>query len=348
MPNAFVWTGIVYLVLFAALGLVLAIDQSPLTLARMCLWSNAFFLFPVFRAFLFAGGPGVRGYSFPAAWGEALVFLTTYAVSTVHHGCVPDDGTRLAVAADTAWMLLLGGCVALAAALYVAAAWLMRDKATRAHCIVVVLGVLAFAGLVTGFGLMLFWIGQQRMDGCLWLHDPLPDAAYTGPGGTAAALVDVWDSADFVTAFSALLIAVLFLLQLSDTLVMGVFWAMAVLLVVMQLMRRLLPTGTGPTQTDAITAVAVVGGTFLACQLLVCCTYDRRQRSTVLQRYDWLDFWAGLLLGLVAVLLFVLDNTSAVHSLWHALGALALYLSLEALYRRQSLFFVARFPDRQV
>lgn len=312
--------------------------------ARLCQWSNAFFLLPVARALTFASQQPRRGRRaaevvFPAAWGAAGVYFLTFAASTVHHGCLPQQALRSDLAAETLILLWLGVVLVIAVVFATTSQSARRVPDARPGWVAGGLAV-ALAGSVLLLMFGLFAVARGRMDGCLWPHESGSDALAAYNATTAPALARVWDIVDFVTAFSALVMAVLFVLQITDTLALGLFWAFAVLLIVLQLYRSFVPGGPG--QGTIIAVVAVAGALFAACQLVVCCSYPPVLVANLLRRYDVVDLAASLLIGAAAITIFLVDNVPVMHSLWHVLGAAALYFTIESRYGGSWLFFGVR------
>lgn len=351
MLHAQIAAGATCCLAFAALLIAIAATggagASAVAKARLCQWSNAFFLLPVVRALTFTksrgdgdGGGGGGGPAYPAAWGAAGVFFMTFAASVLHHGCLADEQVRDAVAAETVWLLWLGVAVVLATVAVTARHWLATAAAARPAWIAAGLVVAAAASVVV-LALALAAVGRGRMDGCLWPHARTGPAAAAYAADVAPALATVWDVVDFVTAFSALVMAALFLMQVTDTLALGLFWTFAVLLTALQLYRTLLPPGSGGGigQGTIIAVVAAAGGLVAACQLAVCCSYPPALVRRLCRNYDVADVLATALVGAAAITIFLADNVPVMHSVWHVLGATALYFAIESRYRDSWLFF---------
>lgn len=317
-----------------AVAVLVADDATPVPFARICLWTNLFFLWPAIRALWMRNA--APGYTYPAAWAEAGVFAVTFFASVIHHGCDSNATVRDALRFDTLWLLLIGAATMVTAVTVLMATWRRPADWTwqdaRPSWCIGGAAVLAAAALAVGFGMAMAAASAEQLDGCLWPHPPLPDAGYTGT--TAPALAKLWGVVDFVTAFAALVLAAIWLLQLTDTLTLAVFWLLAVLLLALKLMSSYVPGGLG--EAAPMVGVAVAAALFLCCQLVVCCTYPEPVVQQLLARYDGWDLALAAVVSVVAVGLFLFDNTPPVHGAWHALGAAALYLVLESLYRDRS------------
>lgn len=322
-----------YAIFAAILVISLAVSSSSLAHARLSLWTNLFYLWPTVRAlFLPFGVPGATSY--PAAWGEASVFFVTFVASSIHHGCSMNSVIRETLASETYWVLWIGSIVVLFAVAMTTSSWISRvNWTTNSHICILLPTIVAAVASVIGFALLLHQTHKGQLDGCVWLHDS-PDADYEA--NYVPALVSIWDSVDYVTAFSALIVAVLFIVQATGTMTLAVFWPFAVFLLVLRLYAEMLPSG--PSQGNIFGKIILGGVFFFGCQVALCCSYPRYVRTILLQSYDWIDFTASVLVGGTAIVLFVADNNAAVHSIWHALGALALYFAVESLYRKHSLF----------
>ena len=356
---------VVAVVAYAALAVAFAVAFLPggtdTGLARWCLWTNIFFLWPAVRALLFPTAAPTR-VSFPAAWGEAAVFFVTFTVSTFHHGCLNTTAVREAVAAETYWLLFIGALAALVSVIFVGRAWLTsvryecreqestqflhvdehvpppRECQQDAHwrdrawmCLGV--GWMAAFGLVLAGFIVAMVRTPDELDGCAWPHaagDPAYDAT------VVPELVRIWGGVDFVTAISAIAIGVLWLLQTTDTLNLAAFWTFAVALAIVQLYHFAGLVGTG----TVLAVAGVVGGAFLCCQIIVCCSYPAPFVAELWKQYDLIDGVAALLAGGASLFLFFDMNGGIGHGFWHIFGGLFLYFLVESLYRKRSLGFL--------
>lgn len=332
---------VLYILFFLVLVVSLCVWQGNASHARLSLWSNLFYLWPTVRALLLRSGLPAA-YTYPAAWGEATVFFVTFTVSTFHHGCHDNMAIRMKLAAETYWVLWIGVMAALIAVAYTTWRWQRRAKwlASSIAWILVPLMALIVASIVV-LALLLHNVSDKELDGCAWPH-AAGDATYNAVD--VVELVAIWSNVDYVTAFSALIIAILFIMQLTGTMMLALLWLFAVLLLVLRLFSEYLTNG--PTQANIFATLLAGGALFAACQCAVCCSYPADARRVLVARYDWVDFAATMLVGTAAILVFVIDNTPAMHSIWHATGALALYFAVESLYRKHSLF-IGSFSDSQ-
>ena len=350
----FIIAAVAYVVLATSFAIAFLPGDTDEGLVRWCLWTNIFFLWPTVRALLFATATPER-VSFPAAWGEAAIFFVTFTVSTLHHGCLNSTPLRQAVAAETYWLLFLGTIAALLAIARVGYAWLTavrydcrdgvgkfavrtgpdrcpRDANWRDRAWGCLIGawVVAFALIVAAFVVALVRT-PDTLDGCAFPH-AAGDAVYEGT--TAVELARIWGGVDFVTAVSALAIGILWLLQTTDTLNLAMFWVFAVVVTMAQLYRF-----AGLVAESAVlVAAAIVGGAFLLCQCVVCCSYPTPVVGEFWGRYDKVDAVLALLVGAAALFLFFGLNSATGHGWWHVFGGLALYFIVESLYRKRSLF----------
>lgn len=326
-----------------AVGLLAA--DGDLGKERVSQWSNLFFLLPAVRALFFVGDDTPPATLYPGAWAEGIVFFVTFLASTAHHGCFANQGFREALAAESVFILWIGVLVFFWAAYTVAITWVTGapDSFVRLRSIdkkwssetgasLSLAAILAVLVLLAGFLTSMVFASQQRLDGCFWVHGGPGDAEYAST--QAPALASVWDTVDFVTAFSALVVSVLFLFHVQHSVAFGLFWVMAIVILAGKLGQT---SGAGLLSQGGIIAVAAVFGACIAvCQCVVWCTYPPSVRRSFCAEYNWANFAITALAGVSAILLFTLENTPTTHSIWHALGALALYSAVESRYQKVS------------
>jgi len=335
----------------AATGLGLLFADSDLAKERVSQWSNLLFLVPAVRAVFFVSIDTPTSVLYPGAWAEAIVFFVTFFVSTAHHGCFADAALRRGLAVESIVVLFLGAAVFSVATYWAAFLWVgtapkrrVRLKSTdeawsyRARTWLLGSAFLVALAFAASFVASSVLAANGKLDGCLWIHSGPLDSEYED--AQAPALEDVWDVADFVTAFSALVVAVLFLLHVQHSAAFGLFWMFAILILV----GKLGQTSGSPllTQGGIIAIVLVFGFCAVLCQCVVWCTYPDEVRAKYASEYEGRDFGGTVVFGVSAILLFVFDNTRSTHAVWHALGALALYYAIETRYGKVSFFIIER------
>ena len=317
--------------LFAALLLIFALlwlpnggvsDDDAARLRLFLLWTNIFYLWPTLSAVT------------KRAWAEAAVFFVTFFVSTAHHGCHAARADRDPLAVGTLALLLIGGVAlfaALAASLGTLLAQLRRDPADpfwlRRATALLVGGTALLVVIVTVVLAVAINNAPAAIDGCLYAHgtDATSVAHYEERVADLAAL---WQLVDFVTAVAAISIIVIFFLQLRDDAALGVFWALAVTVLVTQLLER----ADLLERASSLAVVLTLTVVFVAARLTVCCAYRAAYRETLLRRYTWLYAVLATALGVGALVLFLEFDSATVHGWWHVLGSVALYVALEALH----------------
>ena len=310
------WIGV------AAVAAILYRPKDDQSLALFSLWTNVFFVWPALRA------------ASLGAFSETIVFALTLVASTFHHGCVNSTSTRHVLAPSTYIVLYLSSVAIIVGIAYFATTTTtVGPRRTRKFAGIVVSAVLIVLSILVLL-IPLSEIGANRLDGCAYPYD---DDDYEGV--TAPRLVDIWATVDFVTAFSALVVVIVYFFQTNRRVELGVFWLFAVIILLCTLLDRahLL------SENVFFGAVAALALVFIVGRFSVwCCVLDEQETRRQWARYRLMDVLAGLLVGASAILVFVEFNANSVHGWWHILAATALYLMVESNYgtvdaRRMSL-----------
>lgn len=314
---------------FAVTTLVIALAtfrvDNAIALARFSLWTNVLFLWPVVRALSLGGA------------SEAVVFVITLVVSAFHHGCAADALVRQSLAVDTYLVVaasLLTSVVA-AASFAVARIRLLATTPARARTDIasrhrsLLYAIVVAVSLVAAVSLSLFSLAvgaaaRGALDGCAY-----PTSAPDYADVIAPRLASLWGVIDYVTAFSAIIVVLVYFCQPRHRYELGAFWLLAVLvLVVGAYVEAAL---VSPTTLFAI--VGAAGFVLVLGRVLACWAMPRDQCGALVRRYRWADALAGAAIGGVAIFIFVDFNNAALHGWWHVAAALALYLIVESLYR---------------
>ena len=283
--------------------------DDPVALAHFSQWTNIFFVWPALRAVDLG------------AFSEAIVFSLTLVVSTLHHGCLPDAALRQAVAIDT-YALLGTALITLVGASAVLAT--RRRPAYRGFAAVAAIAGITLAGIVL-YAVAPSAVGKGTLDGCLYPHEA-GDPAYQPT--VVPRLVDVWSTADFVTAFAALIVVFVYFFQTHPAVELGIFWLFTAIVLAGTLLEHAQLLGDGVFfATVLVVAVVMVTG-----RLLLWCFFDPRERvRAAVERYQCCDVIFGLLLTGVALAIFIGHNEPAFHGWWHVLAAAALFLVMESV-----------------
>lgn len=286
------------------------------------LWTNLLFLLPVGYAL-------IENILF-----IAVVIWMTFAVSTVHHGCLSDsikdaDGysigsrVREEVAPSTFIILLIGIVVALMTGGY--RIWISQGAPSSKHPKhVYQMGFIAYGMTLLVALILVIWgladtlKATPVVDGCLYVYTA------TNPFELARQVSElhrVWAVSDMVTATSAALVVAFYFFQFNLELSAASLWATGILTLILQQLDSYNLITSGSAYAILVYAVAI----------LVLGYIEATSRNWMLfgkhllySRAAWL---AILTIGTAFVLYFC-ANTPGVHGLWHILGGLALTLVL--------------------
>jgi len=270
-----------------------AVGDETLATRVFSVWTNALFVVPLYRALR------------RCAAAEALVLYVTLVVSTLHHGCLFDDGHREAVADAVYLVLGLSSLVALALVIVYA-------RGPARTCIRIGAGLVAIAVAVVVLGLGLA-AAPDTLDGCLYIHS-------AGDTSYVAALVPVWTTVDLVTALAALTVALVFVLRTSRALELGLVWSFAVVTLVLALYREYALLDAAVLYWTLALGYAL----FVVVRLAVCLTTETHSATR------WADVVGALVVVAAGVLLVAGYNETMGHGLWHALAATGLLLIIDA------------------
>jgi hypothetical protein len=276
-------------------------------------WTNVFFLWPALRA------------ASLLAWSEGFVFSLTLLVSAVHHGCVGDEVERRRLSVDT-FTVVGSSVVVLGLGFAISYYFSIRDRLQRAAAVPLLFSVVFF---IIGATVAILIPATTTYDACLY--------AYTDEESEAALLVDIWSTVDFLTAFASLIVVLIYLFQIRHRVELAVFWLFLVVILVGTLYSR---AGLA-SLTSLYAYVVVLAAIIITIRLWLCLTQSDEDRRRFVERYDWCDLVLTVVVGTLAISIFVAYNTASTHGWWHVAAAVALYLGVEAIYKRYSFFVMA-------
>jgi len=254
------------------------------------------------------------------------VFSLTLLVSAVHHGCVNNEVERQRLAVDTFTVVGLSVVVLIfgfAVSYYLS----IRDRLQRAATMPLLFGVVLFT---IGATVAFLVPATTLYDACLYSYTD--DEASEVP-----LLVDIWSTVDFLTAFAALVVVIIYLFQIQHRVELAVFWLFLVVILVGTMYSK---AGLA-SLTSLYVYVTALAAVVITVRLWLCCTQSDEDRRRFVDRYDWCDLVLTVIIGTLAVSIFIAYNTASTHGWWHVAAAVALYLGVEAIYKRYSFFVMA-------
>ena len=238
-------------------------------------------------------------------WFGAAVFYVTFFASSVHHGCI-NHTLQNELIGQTHLLLIVG-------TLLVFVVLILHQRHSKYWNIFHVL---------LGIGLIIGSILLSQADACLYHHhDTLPR---------------IWSTIDFVAANSSLFVIALLLLRIPHPVSDAIFWLFAITLLILDSYTEAHLSPGSLLSWYVFAAIAILVVLWIG---YIGLEWNKVQLAAYLASYDWLDFVAGIVLGIVAVSMFVFFNEKrGVHGWWHVVSAFALYVDIEAVCKSFSLW----------